>query len=70
MGTLVTLIDIACGRAIPPEDSGPSRRRELVVFALLASLVFAGAWGLAAGSRSTGLALANLYKVPMVVLMS
>jgi hypothetical protein len=70
MGTLVTLIDIACGRPIPAEDSGPSRRLQLVVFALLASLVFAGVWGLAAGSRSGGLAIANLYKVPMVVLMS
>jgi hypothetical protein len=70
MGTLVTLIDIACGRAIPPEDDGRSRRLQLVVFALLASLVFAATWGLAAGSRSAGLAIANLYKVPMVVLLS
>ncbi len=70
MGTLVTLLDIACGRPIPVEDSGRSRRLQLVVYALLASLIFAGAWGLAAGSRSPGLALANLYKVPMVVLMS
>jgi hypothetical protein len=70
MGTLVTLIDIACGRPIPVEDDGRSRRLQLVVFALLSSLVFAAAWGLAAGSRSTGLAVANLYKVPMVVLMS
>lgn len=70
MGALVTLIDIACGRPIPAEDSGRSRRLQLVVLALLASLVFAAAWGLAAGSRSAGLAIANLYKVPMVVLMS
>lgn len=70
MGTLVTLIDIACGRPIPAEDAGRSRRLQLVVFSLLASLAFAAAWGLAAGSRSTGLAVANLYKVPMVVLMS
>jgi hypothetical protein len=32
--------------------------------------VFAAVWGLAAGSRSAGLALANVYKVPMVVLLS
>lgn len=70
MGTLVTLIDIACGRAIPAEDDGRSRRLQLVVFALLASLVFAAAWGLAVGSRSAGLAIANVYKVPMVVLLS
>lgn len=70
MGTLVTLIDIACGRPIPAEDAGRSRRLQLVVFSLLLSLVFAAAWGLAAGSTSAGLATANLYKVPMVVLMS
>ena len=40
MGTLVTLIDIACGRPIPAEDSGRSRRLQLVVFALLASPIF------------------------------
>jgi hypothetical protein len=70
MTTLVTLLDIACGRPIPAHESGPSRRIQLVVFALLTSLIFAGAWGLAAGSQATGLAIANLYKVPMVVLLS
>ena len=70
MGALVTMLDIACGRPIPVEDSGRWRRLQLVVFALLASLVFAAAWGLAAGSRSAVLAVANLYKVPMVVLLS
>ena len=47
MTTLVTLLDIACGRPIPPSDSGPARRRELVIIAFIASLVFAAAWGLA-----------------------
>ncbi|MBX3185893.1 MAG: hypothetical protein KF819_02715 [Labilithrix sp.] len=70
MGTLVTLIDIACGRPIPAEDSGRARRMQLIVIALLSSLLFAGAWGLAAGSRALAPALSNLYKVPMVVLMS
>src|SRR4029079_10398308 len=55
---------------IPKEDAGPSRRLQLVVFAFLASLMFAATWGLAAGSQATGLAIANLYKVPMVVLLS
>jgi hypothetical protein len=70
MKTLLTLLDIACGRPIPKEDQGHARRMQLVLVSLLASLAFAAAWGLAAGSRSTGLAVANLYKVPMVVLMS
>ncbi|MBX3259847.1 MAG: hypothetical protein KIS78_36780 [Labilithrix sp.] len=70
MTTFVTILDIACGRPIPAEDSGRARRLQLVVFALLASLAFAGAWGLAAGSQAAGLAIANLYKVPMVILLS
>lgn len=70
MTTLLTLLDIACGRPIPAHDAGPARRLQLVVFALLASMIFAGAWGVAAGSQTTGMAVANLYKVPMVVLLS
>src|SRR5437868_4329644 len=70
MTTLMTLLDIACGRPIPEEDSGRSRRLQLVLFALLCSLGFAAAWGLAAGSTKSALAIANLYKVPMVVLLS
>lgn len=70
MTTLVTLLDIACGRPIPGEGGGRARRIELLLVALLASLVFAAAWGAAAGSRDAVLATANLYKVPMVVLLS
>jgi len=70
MTTLLTLLDIACGRPIPDEDAGRARRLQLVVTALLASLVFAAAWGLAIGSSSAHLAIANVYKVPMVVLLS
>jgi hypothetical protein len=70
MGTLVTLVDIACGRPILAEDDGRSRRLQLIALAFLASLGFAAIWGLAAGSQSVGLAVANLYKVPMVVLLS
>jgi len=64
------LLNLACGRPLPEEEDGRSRRLQLVAAALLASLVFAGLWGLAAGSSSPVLALANLYKVPMVVLVS
>jgi hypothetical protein len=70
MGTLMTLLDIACGRPIPGADGGRARRIELMIVALLASLVFAAGWGAAAGSRNALLATANLYKVPMVVLLS
>jgi len=70
MTTLLTLVDIACGRPIPAEDDGRARRMQLVLLAMLGSIAFAAVWGLAAGSRSMGLALANAYKVPMVVLLS
>ena len=70
MTTFVTLLDIACGRPIPVHESGPARRRELVVLALLVSLLFAGAWGAAAGSQAAGLAIANIYKVPMIIALS
>lgn len=68
--TLVLLLDIACGRPLPPEEDGRARRAQLIASALLGSLVAAALWGLAAGSSSLSLALANLYKVPMVVLLS
>lgn len=42
----------------------------LTVTALLASLALAAIWGLAAGSSSASLAIANIYKVPMVILLS
>ncbi len=70
MKTLVTLIDIACGRPIPVEDSGRARRLLLTLLAMLFALGFAALWGLAAGSQSTALAIANAYKVPMVILTS
>jgi hypothetical protein len=60
MTTFMTILDIACGRPIPREDAGPARRLQLVVLAFLASLVFAAAWGAAAGSQATGLAPAGL----------
>jgi hypothetical protein len=42
----------------------------LTISALFAALVLAAVWGLAAGSTSASLALANAYKVPMVILLS
>ncbi|HEY6039006.1 MAG TPA: hypothetical protein VIV58_32210 [Kofleriaceae bacterium] len=40
------------------------------VIALASGLVLAAVWGVAVGSSSLDLAVANLYKVPMVVLLS
>lgn len=67
--TFRVLLDLAGGTA-PDEQLGPARRRQLLASAGLMSVAFAGIWGLAAGSGSLGLAAANLYKVPMVVLLS
>ena len=49
-----------------------SRSHQIVVTisALFAALVLAAFWGLAAGSTSATLALANAYKVPMVIVLS
>jgi len=64
------LLNLACGAELPDEANGRARRLQLVAAALLAALAFAALWGLAAGGRSVQLSLANVYKVPMVVLLS
>jgi hypothetical protein len=70
MQVLSSLLDLACGQPYRAEDDGRARRWQLVVTALLASLACAAIWGVAAGSGSLALAMGNLYKVPMVVLLS
>ena len=42
----------------------------LAISALFAGLVLSSLWGLAAGSTSATLAVANAYKVPMVIFLS
>jgi hypothetical protein len=42
----------------------------LTIAALMSGLVLSSLWGIAAGSSSPALALANAYKVPMVILLS
>lgn len=65
-----TLLDLVCGKRLGEADAGRARRMQIAVSALLTSIVFAAVWGAAAGSRLPALAVANLYKVPMVVLIS
>lgn len=64
---LAELMSLTTGRARPA-----SRAQEtmLAVLAIAAGLVLAAVWGAAAGSSSISLAVANLYKVPMVILLS
>ena len=42
----------------------------LAALAIAAALALASLWGIAAGSASASLAMANAYKVPMVILLS
>lgn len=70
MKTLTLLLDFAGGRALPEEESGPSRRLQLGLLAWLFALVFAAIYGAAAGFSEPLLALKNIVKVPAVILLS
>ncbi len=50
----------------------PTRAHEtmLAILALAAGMVLAAMWGVAAGSASATIAVSNLYKVPLVILLS
>lgn len=67
--TFSTLLNLITGRPVD-EGEGRSRRIQLMMTAGLLSLVFAAVWGLAVGSASLGLAVANVYKVPMIMLLA
>ncbi len=67
--TFSTLLQMITGRPVE-QGEGRSRRLQLMLTAGLLSLVFAALWGLAVGSASLGLAVANIYKVPMIILLS
>ncbi len=57
-------LDGAVGRA------AESRKTHDVLLRALTSLGFAAVWGIAAGSAAPALAIANIYKVPMVLALS
>jgi hypothetical protein len=67
---IVRLLNVACGNALPAEDEGRARRLQLAIGAMLLSLVFAVIWGVAVGVRIPGLAMANAYKVPIIIFLS
>ncbi len=69
MANLSQLMTVTCGGAAS-EDSSRSQQTMLTILALFAGLALSALWGLAAGSTSASLALANAYKVPMVILLS
>jgi hypothetical protein len=70
MNVISRLLDLASGKAVLPEDDGRAARLQLVITALLLSLVLALLWGVAVGVRVPHLMLANVWKVPLVVFLS
>lgn len=52
------------------DTESPARHTMLAIYGLLAALALSSLWGIAAGSVSAELSLANAYKVPLVVLLS
>lgn len=71
MANLSQLMSVTCeGTANAGEGTSRSQQTMLTILALFAGLALSSLWGLAAGSTSATLALANAYKVPMVILLS
>lgn len=70
MQMLSTLLGYAGGAPLPEEDAGPARRMQLGLASFLLAIAFAAVFGAAAGSSAWTLALANVLKVPVVVLLS
>ncbi len=71
MDTLKTLMHLVGGYRLPDSENGSARRLQLVALAALASALLCAIYGFIAGSGGDmGMALANLYKMPMVVLLS
>src|SRR3970282_1371429 len=66
---LSELMTITCGGEIA-RPTTRARDAMFAVFAIAAGLVLSSLWGIAAGSASASLAMANAYKVPMVILLS
>jgi hypothetical protein len=64
---LSALMTFTCGGELKVTRS---QETMLAILALAAGLVLSAFWGIAAGSSSASLAIANAYKVPMVVLLS
>ena len=68
--TLKNLFDLAGGHKVKGEDDGPATRTRIILLSGLASIVFAAIYGVAAGSTDMTLAMTNIYKMPMVVVLS
>ena len=67
--SLSQLMTLTCGGDLP-RPATRAQETMFAVIAIVAALVLSSLWGIAAGSASPELALANAYKVPVVVLLS
>jgi hypothetical protein len=71
MNPLMALLNIACGNPLPETDNGRARRTQLMIAALILSIVFAALWGVAiVVARQPHMIASNLLKLPMIVLLS
>lgn len=70
MANLSQLMTVTCGGNVRGGEETRSQQTMLAILALFAGLALSALWGLAAGSTSATLALSNVYKVPMVILLS
>ncbi|MCB9675196.1 MAG: hypothetical protein H6737_08765 [Alphaproteobacteria bacterium] len=63
------LFELVGGRW-PMEEQGTAERLQMAIRAAGAAVLFAAVYGLAAGSTDMALALGNLWKLPMLVVLS
>jgi len=68
--TIQQAFDITGGSPTDCENDGPARRTRLAIVAMLAAGIFAALFGLAVGSTDTALAIGNVIKVPLALLLS
>ena len=64
------LLEIVNGDQTKAEAEGPARRLRLCLAALLGAALCGALYGLVVSSTDLGLAAANLYKVPMIIVLS
>lgn len=70
MRTFFDLFELATGRPLPPDAEAGGNAWGLIFRASLATIALGAAWGFAAGCSDLAIAAANIYKVPMVILLS
>ncbi len=68
MSLFSTILDLACGRELPAEKKGAASRGTLAIAALFFALLLSSVWGAAVGSKVIPLAIANTYKLPIILL--